>query len=149
LASTPSTVVSDGHDRGFQSERATGTTAGAREHLVEGRTTRFLDQPRAEVLLKRLACLGRSPLEDRTGVLGHVLDLDARHGAILAPLAPMCKLQRTGSACYAPLSNACLGESSTGAVPIQAPKGASAKSLPSMVPTSLPLVATTVPVPGM
>jgi len=106
---------------------------------------------RSEVLTAEalLVVAGGSPLEDGTCVRGDVLDLHARHGAILSPMAPMCSLQSLGLEGYAPASSACLSESSTGAVPIQAPKSASAKSLPSMVPTSLPFVATTVPVPGM
>jgi hypothetical protein len=29
--------------------------------------------------------------EHRMGALGYALDLDARHSAILAPVAPLCK----------------------------------------------------------
>ena len=74
-----STVVSNGSGRGLQRKRATGATAGAREHFVDGRTTGVLDQFHAEVLLKRLVGAGRSPLEDGMGVVGHVLDLYAGH----------------------------------------------------------------------
>src|SRR5262249_59626304 len=47
----------------------------------------------SQVLRERLVGSGRSPLEDGTGVLGNVFDLHAGHGATLAPMAPMCKLQ--------------------------------------------------------
>src|SRR5262245_41404005 len=93
LASTTSTIPSDGPGRRFEREGSAGAAAGTREHFVDGWTTRLRDQPRAEVFLKRLVGIGSAPLEDGVRVLGHILDLHAGHGATLAPMALMCKFR--------------------------------------------------------
>jgi len=48
-------------------------------------------------------CFGRTPCENGVGFLGDIFDLHARHGATMAPLAPICKSERAcGRVCPAP-----------------------------------------------
>jgi hypothetical protein len=92
LASTTSTVVANSAGGILQRDRPPGATAGAIQNLVQRRAVRFLDQSAAEILLQRLVGLGSTPSEHRVGLLGNVLDLHAGHGAIMAPQAPVRKL---------------------------------------------------------
>lgn len=61
------------------------------EYLVERGLVRFSDQSAAEVFLQGLMSPGSTLAQDPMGVFRHIFNLHARHGAILAPLAPKCK----------------------------------------------------------
>lgn len=47
---------------------------------------RFLDEAGQEILLERLAGYSGTTSERGMNVVGYVLDLDARHSSIVAPL---------------------------------------------------------------
>nr|WP_211278717.1 hypothetical protein [Mycobacterium lacus] len=58
------------------------------ENLIESGLIRFGDQPAPQVFLQGLMRT-RGPLtQNPVGVFRNILDLHARHGAILAPMAP-------------------------------------------------------------
>src|SRR6266545_1206615 len=88
LASATITVVADRGYGVLERDRSAGPAAGAVEDLLQGRLVCLLDQPAPQVLLERLVSGGRALAEDRVRPLGHVLDLDASHGAIMALEAP-------------------------------------------------------------
>jgi hypothetical protein len=67
---------------------APGAPASAVEDFLQRRLACVLDQAAAQVLLQGLV-RGSGPLtKDRVRLLRHVLDLNTRHNAILALLAP-------------------------------------------------------------
>ena len=68
-----------------------GAAAGPVEDFLEGRLAGFLDQPGAQVFLERLVGGGCPLAQNRVGVFGDILDLHARHSAIMALKAPLRK----------------------------------------------------------
>jgi hypothetical protein len=105
LASTTSTIIPDRGDCGLEWHLASGAAAGAVEDLVEGWLGGVLDQARPQIFLQRLV-RSRSPLaEHGVGLVGNVLDLNTRHGAIMALQAPLYKLvhvDETPNSAHAP-----------------------------------------------
>jgi hypothetical protein len=61
------------------------------KNLVKRWSISLFDEQLQEVFLERLMRGSRSLPENGMSAFGHALDLDARHGAIMAPLAPQCK----------------------------------------------------------
>src|SRR5947209_4672297 len=90
LASTTSTVVANCSRRGFERHRTARASTGAVEHFWQGRVPRFVDESPAEVFLQRLVSFSRTAPQDGVNIVGYILDLHARHGAILALMAPKC-----------------------------------------------------------
>src|SRR4051812_24060906 len=88
LASTTITVVVQRRHGIAERQGAAGSPPSPVEHLVERRAARLIDEPAAKVLLKRLAGRRGAVTEHRMRLFGDVLDLDARHGAIMALQAP-------------------------------------------------------------
>jgi hypothetical protein len=62
--------------------------ASAVEDFLQRRLACVLDQTAAQVLLQGLVRGGGSLAKDRVRLLRHVFDLNTRHNAIMAPLAP-------------------------------------------------------------
>ena len=86
-----STTITVGADRGrglVERDRATGSGSGAVQDLVQRRRSSLLDETRQQVLLKRLVGLGCAATEHSMGLFWNMLDLNTRHGAILALRAP-------------------------------------------------------------
>jgi len=71
--------------------RSPRSASCAFKNLIKRWSISLFDEVLQEVFLQRLM-RGRGPFpQHRMGAFGHTLDLDACHGAILAPLAPKCK----------------------------------------------------------
>jgi hypothetical protein len=88
LASTTITIASHRSYGRLKGHRAAGATARAVEDFIKGGLARVLDQATAQVLLQGLM-RGRGALaQNGVRLIRHILDLDRRHGAIMAPLAP-------------------------------------------------------------
>jgi hypothetical protein len=68
-----------------------GAAAGPVKDFLEGWLAGFLDQPGAQVFLQGLAGGGRPLTQNRVCVFRDILDLDARHSAIMALEAPVRK----------------------------------------------------------
>src|ERR1039458_9313825 len=103
LASATITVVADRGYGVLERDRSAGSPARAVEDLLQGRLVGLFDQPGPQVLLEGLVSGGRALAEDRVRPVGHVLDLDARHGAIVALKAP--KYNRNDGALYCQLKS--------------------------------------------
>src|SRR5689334_4464737 len=91
LASTTITIFVQRLDGVAERQRSARPPAGSVEDLIQRRPTRLLDQPTSKVLLQRLPSRGSALTKHRVRLFGHVLDLYAGYGAILAPQAPVCK----------------------------------------------------------
>jgi len=91
LASTTITIGAQRRHRCLQRNRATRAAAGPVKNLLKGRFAGLLDEPGSEVFLKRLVRGGGTLTQDGVSLLGHVFDLHARHGAIMALKAPVRK----------------------------------------------------------
>ena len=85
LASTTITVAADEVCGVAQWRPTAAAVTDAIEHLVESRLARICDQPRPEVLLQGLVCLGRTATQDPVRLFRDVFHLNGGHGAILAP----------------------------------------------------------------
>src|SRR6266545_64912 len=97
LASTTSTVVVHGSHGFGERHRSAGSPACAVKDFVQRGLARFLDQAAAQVLLQRLVRRSGTLTQDGMRLFGHVLDLDTRHNAIMALLAPQCNHMRAGT----------------------------------------------------
>lgn len=90
-ASTTITIGAHGSSGLLERDRPPGAGAGPVQDIVEGGPSRLLDETCQQVLLQRLVGLRGSATQDRMSLLRHILDLHARHGAIVALKAPQCK----------------------------------------------------------
>src|ERR1035437_6483062 len=88
LASTTITILPEDLGRRLDRHSTAGPSAGALEDLLDRGRGCFLDQLGSQVLLQRLMSRRRSLTQHCVGVLWDVLDLHARHGAIMALRAP-------------------------------------------------------------
>ncbi|OBK46855.1 hypothetical protein A5655_09200 [Mycobacterium sp. 1081908.1] len=66
-------------------------TGDAVQNLVQSGLARLCDQTAPKVFLQGLMRAGGPLTQNSVGVLRNVLNLHARHGAILAPMAPKYK----------------------------------------------------------
>ena len=99
---TPASVTitiraDDGVDL-IETDGSPSSAAGTFKNFVKCGSIGFFDEQLQEVFLEGLMCGSRSLPEHRMGAFGHTLDLDARHGAIMAPVAPLCKQPISGAA---------------------------------------------------
>jgi hypothetical protein len=85
------TVVPQSLDRLGEAERPTGSVVGTIKNLVQCGRVRLPHQQAEQILLKRLVSPRRALPQHRVRLFWYPFDLDTRHGAILAPLAPKCK----------------------------------------------------------
>lgn len=92
LASMTSTVAPQSFHRVRQGQRSSGSAAGSCQDLVDGGLGGLGNQLGAEIFLQRLMCGQGALPQDCMRLLGNVLDLNVRHGAIMAPMAPKWKL---------------------------------------------------------
>src|SRR6202050_2229263 len=92
LASATITVVTDRGYRILERDRSARSPASPVEDLLHRRLVCLFDQPGPQVLLQGLVRGGCALAQDSVGVLWHILDLDARHGANMALAAPECLL---------------------------------------------------------
>jgi hypothetical protein len=91
LASATITVVSDRGNGFVEGNGSARSFSRAVKDLVHGRLICLVDQPGAQVLLQGLVRCGGTLSQYRMCSLRYILDLDASHGSILAPVAPKCK----------------------------------------------------------
>jgi hypothetical protein len=91
LASTTITIFAQRRHRCRQRNRTSRAAARPFEDLLKGRFAGLLDEPGPEVLLERLVRGSRALTQDGMSLLGHIFDLHARHGAIMALEAPFRK----------------------------------------------------------
>ncbi len=85
LASTTITFLPQDLSSRRDRDTSTGSATGAVEHLSDRRSSSLLDEPGPQVLLQRLMRSCGSLPQHRVRVCGDILDLYARHGAIMAP----------------------------------------------------------------
>ena len=78
-------------DSGPEGNSATAAGGDAVENFIQSGLICVGDQTASEVFLQGLMGARRSLPQDSVSVFGNVFDLHARHGAILAPVAPQCK----------------------------------------------------------
>src|SRR5258708_6884577 len=101
LGSATAAVVADGGGRVLERDGSARWPAGPVEDLLHRRLVCLFDQPGSQVLLQGLVRGGGALAQDGVGALRHVLDLNAGHGAIMAPMAPECKLGVLARGCRA------------------------------------------------
>lgn len=82
--STASALSANSGDRRFDGHRAASSTAGPIEDFVKGWGFCFLGEPLQQELLQRLPSRSRATTKRRVHLGGDILDLNARHGAIMA-----------------------------------------------------------------
>jgi hypothetical protein len=85
------TICTDDGIDFVKTDRSATSAACAIKNLVKRWSISLFDEQLQEVFLERLMRGSRSLSQDRVGSFRHSFDLDARHGAIMAPLAPQCK----------------------------------------------------------
>src|ERR1700730_8063663 len=91
LASTTITFCPNVLNGSFKGNPATTVTGDAVQYLIKSGLIRLIDQTASKVFLSGLMRAGGPLAQNSVGVLRNVFDLDARHGAIIAPAAPKCK----------------------------------------------------------
>jgi hypothetical protein len=75
----------------IEADGAASSAACGIKNLVKRWSIGLLDEQFEEVFLKGLVCGSRSLSEHGVRAFWHTLYLNARHGAIMAPMAPLCK----------------------------------------------------------
>lgn len=80
----PASLVPQCDHGRFERDGPAGPAARPIEDLVESGSLRFLSEQFEEVLLQRLTCCDRAPAQRGMDLRRDVLDLYARHSAILA-----------------------------------------------------------------
>ena len=98
LASTTITIGAQRRYRRLQRNRTARAAARPVKNLLKGRFAGFLDEPGPQVLLEGLVRGGCALPQDSMSLLGHIFDLHARHGAIMALEAPVRKRAVIGEA---------------------------------------------------
>jgi hypothetical protein len=91
LASTTITIGAQRRHCRLQRHRTSRAAARPVKDLIKGRFAGLLDEPGPQVLLKGLVRGSCALTQDSMSLLGHVLDLHAGHGAIMALEAPVRK----------------------------------------------------------
>ena len=91
LASTTITIGAQRRYRRLQRNRTSRATTRPVKDLLKGRLAGLLDEPGPQVLLEGLVRGSCALAQDGMSLLGHIFDLHARHGAIMALEAPVRK----------------------------------------------------------
>ena len=91
LASTTITIGAQRRYRRLQRNRTSRAAARPVKDLLKGRLAGLLDEPGPQVLLEGLVRGSCALTQDGMSLLGHIFDLHARHGAIMALEAPVRK----------------------------------------------------------
>lgn len=100
LASTTITVTSQSVGGVRERDGSASTAPGPVQDLVHCGRRGVLDEQCAQILLQRLMGGGSSPAKDSVRLDGHVFHLNARHGAILALMAPKCQQRLRSVPCW-------------------------------------------------
>ncbi len=91
LASTTITIGAQRRYRRLQRNRTSRAAARPVKDLLKGRFAGLLDEPGPQILLEGLVRGSCALAQDGMSLLGHIFDLHARHGAIMALEAPVRK----------------------------------------------------------
>ncbi len=102
LASTTITIGAQRRYRRLQRNRTSRAAARPVKDLLKGRFAGLLDEPGPQVLLEGLVRGSCALTQDGMSLLGHIFDLHARHGAIMALEAPVRKRCHRHEATFRP-----------------------------------------------
>jgi hypothetical protein len=91
LASTTITICAQRRYRRLQRDRTSRAAARPVKDLLKGRLAGLLDEPGPQVFLEGLVRGSCTLTQDGMSLLGHIFDLYAGHGAIMALEAPFRK----------------------------------------------------------